>query len=376
MALAFTFNADAKQFVVVIDPGHGGTDPGAVGRTAKEKAITLNVSKKLGEKINNKYKEDEVKVVFTRSKDVSVDLWNRGVIANNADGNLFISIHVNDVDPRNKNRTSVAGAEVYTCGLHKADRNLEVAKRENSVIFLEDNYKENYKEYNPNSPESSIAIELRQSKYLDRSIQFAILAEKYLTTTAGRRKKGVKQAGFQVLWSPAMPSVLVELDFICNPTSEKFLASADGVDKLSKALFEAFEDYYTMVKSEDDYSSTDDSGTEPKASSSPKKSKKTNKSVKADTPEPVADVKESSEPQAADSGVEYRVQVLANDRRMSLNSKSFKGETVGEYHDKGMYKYTVGSFATQAEAEKELRRLKQKFSGAFIIKMENGKRVY
>lgn len=361
--VVLAFNTEAKQFVVVIDPGHGGKDYGAIGAVTNEKTINLNVAKKLGEKIRKNYGEDEVKVVYTRDKDVFIALNDRARIANEAKGDLFISIHVNSVDKKNKRRATIAGTEVYTCGLHRTESNLEVAKRENAVMYLEDDYSQKYQGFDPTSPESYIAFELNQSKHLDRSIEFATLAKDYLTTTARRVDKGVKQAGFWVLWSTGMPAVLVELDFISNPTSEKFMASANGVEKLSKSLYQAFEDYYTTVNG----------GQRPAGTATAAKS---GDNSKKSEPAAVADsVEEYAAESDAPATVEYRVQVLANDKAVSTSSRLFKGEKVSEYFDRGMYKYTVGHFRSQAEAEKSLRRLRKKFPQAFIIKMENGRRV-
>lgn len=369
MPVSVAFGVEAKQFVVVIDPGHGGKDYGAVGAVTNEKTINLNVAKKFGEKIRKSYGEDEVKIVYTRDKDVFIALNDRAKIANDAKGDLFISIHVNSIDKRNKRRATIAGTEVYTCGLHRTESNLEVAKRENAVMYLEEDYSQKYQGFDPTSPESYIAFELNQSKHLDRSIEFATLAKDYLTTTAKRVDKGVKQAGFWVLWSTSMPSVLVELDFISNPTSEKFMASAAGVEKMAQSLYKAFDDYYVAVNGgqrrvqQADKADTGKNNPAGKTDANVKPAKASDSDACAD------DMAE------APAAVEYRVQVLANDRSLSLKSKLFKGEKVSEYYDKGMYKYTVGHFKTQAEAEKSMRRLRAKFPQAFVIKMENGVRV-
>lgn len=364
LSVALALNVEAKQFVVVIDPGHGGKDYGAVGAVTNEKTINLNVAKKLGEKIRKTYSEDEVKIVYTRSKDVFIALNDRARIANDAKGDLFISIHVNSLDKKNKRRASISGTEVYTCGLHRSESNLEVAKRENAVMYLEDDYTQKYQGFDANSAESYIAFELNQSKHLDRSIEFATLAKDYLTTTAGRVDKGVKQAGFWVLWSTGMPAVLVELDFISNPRAEKFMASADGVDKLAKSLSKAFDDYYTVVNG----------AQRQKPAVSKQQSPAPAGNSEAD--DTVSESRDSSDArEEVAPKVEYRVQVLANDRRLSLKSVKFKGEKVSEYFDKGLYKYTVGSYRTQKEAEKTMRRLRKKFPQAFVVRMEDGKRA-
>lgn len=249
MALALPFVCSAKDFddgqpfTVVIDPGHGGKDTGCIGKKAKEKDITLAVAKRLGDKIEKKY-GDKVRVVFTRKTDRYLTLQERADVANGEQGDLFISIHVNSVDKKNRNRASLSGTSVYTCGLHKTQNNLEVAMMENSVIELEPNYEQVYQEFDPQSDESYIIFEMSQDLHIKQSLQFASLAQKRLVGTAGRVDKEVRQAGFWVLWATSMPSVLVELDFICNPAQEKFLASTAGQDKCAQALFEAFRDYY------------------------------------------------------------------------------------------------------------------------------------
>lgn len=370
LVVAFSINAEAKQFVVVIDPGHGGKDYGAVGTVTNEKTINLNVAKKFGEKIREKYGKEDVKIVYTRDKDVFIPLNDRARIANDARGDLFISIHVNSVDKKNKRRTTIAGTEVYTCGLHRSESNLEVAKRENAVMYLEEDYSHKYQGFDPNSAESYIAFELNQSKHLDRSIEFATLAKDYLTTTANRVDIGVKQAGFWVLWSTSMPSVLVELDFICNPRSEKFMASADGVDKMATSLYEAFDDYYIAV--------TGSGGTLlPVAGSENPSAKTPSQAAAVRTVSRSEDMAQDmqQEGDGTSTGIEYRVQIMANDRALSTNSARFKGEKVNEYYDKGMYKYTVGHFKSRNEALACMRRLRAKFPQAFVVKMEDGRRV-
>lgn len=360
LLLTLVLNTEAKQFVVVIDPGHGGKDYGAIGATTNEKTINLNVAKKLGDKIKEKYSTDDVKVVYTRDKDVFIALNERAKIANNANGDLFISIHVNSLPKKNKRRATVSGAEVYTCGLNRSESNLAVAQRENAVMYLEEDYSQKYQGFDPNSPESYIAFELNQSMHLDRSIEFATLAKDYLVNTAGRADKGVKQAGFWVLWSVGMPSVLIELDFISNPNAERFMASKNGADKMAKSLYQAFEEYYTAVEGN-------------RHAIAP--SKEVEDHANTFEPNNSGDSNGTEIVDDAPAGIEYRVQVLANDTPLSFSSKLFKGEKVNEYFDKGMYKYTVGHHENRRDAEKAMRKLRKKFPQAFVIKMENGKRV-
>lgn len=187
----------AKDFVVVIDAGHGGHDYGAIGTKTNEKSINLGVALKLGDMIKKAHKD--VKVVYTRDGDYFRELQERANIANKANADLFISIHTNSVDKRNRNRTTINGAATYTLGLHKSAANLEVAKRENSVIMLEDDYSERYSGFDPNSAESYIIFEMCQNKHLDQSIDFAGKVQKEMARTAGRKNNGVRQAGFLVL---------------------------------------------------------------------------------------------------------------------------------------------------------------------------------
>lgn len=349
-----SFSLCGKDFTVILDAGHGGHDYGAVGSMSNEKTINLSVVKKLGKLISDNF--EDVNVVYTRSSDVFIPLNDRAKIANKNKGDLFISVHVNSIDLKSKNRTSIAGAEVYTLGLHKSEENLAVAKRENSVMALESDFSETYKGFDPNSPESYIIFELSQSRHLNQSIDFAVNVEKEMVNTAGRVHKGVKQAGFWVLWATSMPAVLVELDFICNPTSERFLASDAGQDKLAKALYNAF-CKYRNVKPENT-------------------SSKINKSQDkiANTSENVTDA--VTENRNYNEGIDFRIQILAHNKLIPENSKEFKGEkNVESYIDGGLYKFTVGHFPTFEAAKSELSRLKQLFPQAFIIKMENGKRI-
>ncbi|MDE6793327.1 MAG: N-acetylmuramoyl-L-alanine amidase [Muribaculaceae bacterium] len=233
--------ASRKEFTVVIDAGHGGKDIGAAENNAMEKNINLGVALKLEELIKKKMKD--VKVVMTRSTDTYLTLQQRADIANKAKGDLFISIHTNSVDKSNKNRKSVAGSSVYALGLHKDDNNMKVAQRENSVIELESNFEQKYKGFDPNKDESYIIFEMAQKKNLTKSLKFAEDVQKELVGI-GRGNRGVHQAGFWVLWATSMPAVLIELDFICNPVSAKYMTSSKGEEEFASAIFKAVESYH------------------------------------------------------------------------------------------------------------------------------------
>jgi N-acetylmuramoyl-L-alanine amidase len=241
---------------VVIDAGHGGHDPGCHGASAHEKHITLAIAKKLGEQIRQRF--PEVKVILTRDSDVFIPLHERADIANKNNADLFISIHCNAMPGNN---SGTYGTETYVMGLHTAQYNLEVAKRENAAILLEDNYQKNY-DYDPNSPEGHIMISMFQNAYLKQSLHFAELVEEKLNTQAKRRSRGVKQAGFVVLRATVMPSVLVETGFLTNPSEEQFLNGHYGQEQIAGAMLEAFVQYKTQVESPD-FRSRDQYASEP-----------------------------------------------------------------------------------------------------------------
>lgn len=226
------------DFVLVIDPGHGGRDAGAVRGNYKEKDINLGVALALGRLIESNMKD--VKVVYTRKNDKFVDLYKRAEIANKAKANLFVSIHTNSTASRT---TTAQGADTYILGLARSEENLAVAKRENSVILLEDNYNKRYEGFDPNSPESNIIFEFMTDKYMEQSLEFAGLVQKGFTNIAKRRDRGVRQAGFLVLRESAMPSVLIELGFINNPSEAKYLSASTGQRSMASAIYTGIKRY-------------------------------------------------------------------------------------------------------------------------------------
>lgn len=232
--------ADNPPFVLVIDPGHGGKAAGAVGKKGKEKDINLAVSILLKQYIEEEH--PDVTIIMTRDRDVNVGLDERADIANKANANLFISIHANAVTRR---KPHINGSEVYTFGLSRNEENLEVAKRENSVILLEDNYEQKYEGFDPNSSESYIIFEFMQNKFVEQSVDFATMVQRQLVETAHRKDLGVKQAEFLVLRKSTMPRVLVELDFISNPEAELFMLSKEGQEILARSICNAFTEYKT-----------------------------------------------------------------------------------------------------------------------------------
>ena len=355
--------AKAQDFTVVIDPGHGGRDPGAIGRKGREKNINLNVALKLGELIQNNCKD--VKVVYTRKTDVFVALDRRAQIANNAKADLFISIHTNSVA---KGR-SVRGTETYTLGLHRTEDNLEVAKKENSVILIESNYEQRYAGFNPNSAESYIIFEFLQDKNMEKSVGFATAIQQRFKNTAKRIDKGVHQAGFLVLRETTMPGVLVELGYISNPEEEQYLLSNAGSSVLAKSIYQAFVSYKSkqtgvtpketaVVVEPEPAPASKPATTQPAAQKKPA----TAKPAKATTPTGNKPV--------------FKVQILVSEKKLPAGSKQFKGlKPVNHYREKGLYKYTYGESTDYNKVLRTKRQIASKFKGAFIVAFKNGKKM-
>jgi N-acetylmuramoyl-L-alanine amidase len=231
-----------KLNVVVIDAGHGGHDTGTLGKKSKEKDVALKIALKLGNYIEKNM--PGVKVIYTRKDDTYLALDERANIANKNKAGLFICIHAN-ANPNNK----AFGTETYVMGLHKDENNFEVAKRENSVILLDENYEERYEGFDPKSPESYILFSLTQSAYQESSLRFAQKVEEQFKTKVGRTSRGVKQAGFLVLWRTTMPSVLIETGFLSNSTEESFLSGEEGQELVASGIYRAFKEYKSEVES-------------------------------------------------------------------------------------------------------------------------------
>ncbi|MFZ4797605.1 MAG: N-acetylmuramoyl-L-alanine amidase family protein [Bacteroidia bacterium] len=226
---------------IVIDAGHGGHDPGCQYGGVKEKEVTLKIALELGKKLSEEL--SDVKVIFTRKSDEFVTLWDRANIANRNQADLFISIHCN----ANKN-TAVSGTETFAMGLHKAESNLDVSIRENDVILMEKNYEERYEGFDPNSPETHIILSLHQNAYLDKSIDLASRIEKYFVKNKVNTSRGVKQAGFVVLWKTKMPSILIETGFLSNKNDRKLLTSEEGVDKITENITNSLVDFKQSIE--------------------------------------------------------------------------------------------------------------------------------
>nr|WP_302831032.1 N-acetylmuramoyl-L-alanine amidase [uncultured Bacteroides sp.] len=371
-------SAEAKDFVVVIDAGHGGHDPGAVGKISKEKNINLNVALKFGKLIQKNC--SDVKVVYTRTRDVFIPLDRRAEIANDAKADLFISIHTNALA---KNRTA-KGASTWTLGLAKSDANLEVAKRENSVILYESDYKTRYAGFNPNSAESYIIFEFMQDKYMSQSVHLASLVQKQFRHSCNRVDRGVHQAGFLVLKASAMPSILIELGFISTPEEERYLNSEAGTATLANGIFRAFLAY----KREQEIRLNGSSKT----------------ILPEDIPEPVEEVtatadanKENNVPQPQKTkpapqrpqpvekavvnqtertGIVFKIQILTSSRPLAKNDKRLKGlKNVDYYKEGGLYKYTYGASPDYNKVVHTKRSITAQFKDAFIIAFKDGKKT-
>jgi N-acetylmuramoyl-L-alanine amidase len=342
--------AEGGTFTVVIDPGHGGRDPGAIGKRGKEKTINLNVALKLGKLIQANCQD--VHIVYTRQKDVFVGLDRRAQIANDAKADLFISIHTNSVA---RGRT-VRGTETYTLGLHRTDENLEVAKKENSVILIENDYEQRYAGFNPNSAESYIIFEFLQDRNMEKSVQLATLIQRQFKGTAKRIDKGVHQAGFLVLRETTMPGVLVELGYISTPDEERYLLSEAGTDALARSIYQAFVSYKGQ-----------NIGTVSKGKAT----------ATAPKPQPKAQEKNVEPETKADEGKPvFKIQILTSDKKLPSKSKQFKGlSPVTYYQEKGMYKYTYGESTDYNKVLRTKRQISAKFKGAFIIAFKNGQKM-
>lgn len=232
------------SLTIVIDAGHGGKDPGSISKNVKEKTVTLDIAKKLGKLFADNMKD--VKVVYTRDTDKSVELRERPEIANKNKADIFISIHCN-----HNGNTSANGSETYVMGLHKSEGNLDVAKRENSAILYEEDYdkKEEYEGFDPNSPEAHIIFSFYQNAFLDQSLHLAAsIEEKLAARKKVKKSRGVKQAGFLVLWKTAMPSVLVETGFISNANERTYLSSENGKKEVAQAIYDAVKDYKAYLE--------------------------------------------------------------------------------------------------------------------------------
>ncbi len=380
MLFAVVSMAANKKFTLVIDAGHGGHDTGALGAFSKEKNINLNVALAFGRYVENNC--PDVKVIYTRKTDVFIPLHTRADIANRNKADLFISVHTNAV-PRGK---TVRGLETYTLGMHRAGTNLEVAKRENSVILIEKDYKQRYEGFDPNSSESYIMFEFMQDKNMAQSVELAKYVQKHACASANRLNKGVKQAGFLVLRETSMPSCLIELGFITTPDEEQFLNSKDGIDRLGYGIYKAFLDYKRRYDGRITVPYQADQKEEiniPSVVPQEEKTETARKTVPvnvqkepATPPVKVEVVKEEQEQvEAQDSTLVFKVQIMASTSRQKISKSKLDGLEAKYYEEGGFYKYTVGESQDFDEIAKIRERLVGNFPEAFVIAFKGVQKV-
>ncbi len=357
--------AGAAVNTVVIDPGHGGRDYGAIGRRANEKDIALAISLKLGEYIREYL--PEVEVIFTREKDVFVPLHERAQIANDNKADLFISIHCNSASSRR-----AQGTETFVMGLHRSEANLEVARRENKSILYEDDYLETYDGFDPHSPEANIIFSLYQNAYLDQSLKMASLVQDQFRERARRIDRGVKQAGFLVLYEIAMPGILVETGFISNSAEEQYLMSSSGQAYLASAIFRAFRDYKeerdALFAEQNRYRNRLD---EEATTYADEISGPATGSDAADT----TDSTNISDETAGE--IIFRVQFTSMAEKASVNDPRFDDiDDIYVYHYEGLYRYTAGKEQSLEQANEVQRALQDKgYHDAFVVAFMDNERI-
>ena len=413
-----------RKFVLVIDAGHGGHDPGAKGAVAYEKNINLKVAMAFGRYVERNC--PDVKVIYTRTTDVFIPLNERANIANKNKADLFISIHSNSLPAGKISR----GFETYTLGMHRAADNLEVAKRENSVILIEKNYKQRYAGFDPNSAESYIMFELMQDKNMANSVELAKMIQREACAATGRLNKGVHQAGFLVLRATSMPSCLIELGFISTPDEEQFLNSANGQDALARGIFNAFVKYKNkhfsgnfvavQTASHNETRQTDEARLmeEQRIKEEQRRRKEEQRLRKEEQrrreearhkeeqirreeqlrrEEEQRRIEETQKRQKADTSAAFvsmvepvgnetlintgeppvfKVQIITSNRSLRPGSAQFQGESqVESYVEGNTVKYTVGSSTDYNEIQKLRRTLAQKFPECFIVAFRNGVKI-
>jgi N-acetylmuramoyl-L-alanine amidase len=353
----FSFPAksqDANKGIkkIVIDPGHGGKDSGTMGTKRYkqyEKHIALAVSLKLGDYIAKAF--PDIEVVYTRKTDVFLELRERTELANQSDADLFISVHCDGFTSAN-----ASGASVFVMGMSKLKANMDVAMRENSVIYMEDNYQEKYEGFDPQSAESYIVFSLMQNTYLDQSISFAEKIDDEFATRAKRKSRGVKQAPFYVISRVNMPSVLIECGFLTNPKEEDYLNTETGQDYIASAIFRSFRSYKESIDV---------------TSNQAEEKKEIVQKTEVEKPEEVV----REEEKVAEVAIVYKVQIGTYLKNMQ-NSERFQSLEAEEQIVNGTYKYFIGNTSSKVDADKLKKKMREKgFNGAFVIAFKDGIRI-
>ena len=369
-ALPLSAMTDGNKFVVVLDAGHGGKDPGAIGSSPqnREKDINLGITLEVGRLL--KANCPDVSLVYTRSTDVFVELGRRAEIANKAKANLFVNIHTNALP---KNARKAMGVQSYSLCLRTAATNLAVEKRENSVIALEGEAAKKY-DYNP-SPESNIMFELMQDHDMKESVNFAKLVQGEMVRTGGRNDMGVLQANLAVLRLTYMPSVLLEVGYISTPAEEQFLMSTSGRQAMAKSIYNAIVRYKAQQTGRESKLEKPTPDTkEKKADKQDKETPEATASTEAEAPAaanlPATDNAKSATPANIGKQTVYKVQVLAGSTKLRTNDKQFKGIACEMHQQNGRYTYTYGSATTLEEAKRLRQSIIDKFPQAFIVTFE------
>lgn len=355
-------SSQIKLTTVVIDPGHGGKDAGCISPSGKtmEKTVVLDIATKLAEKIRSGC--PDVNVVMTRDDDTFVELQGRADIANKAKANLFISIHVNSVDGK---RTGPNGYSVHILGQYTSKKkdlyagNMDVVRRENSVIMLEDDYTTKYEGFNPSDPESYIFMNLMRNSFLEQSFKFAKFVDEEMRGGAIKTSRGISQDPFYVLWRTAMPAVLVECGFMSNPTDREALITSKGKDRIASDLYDAF------VKYKKEYDGVP-------ASTSPAPAKKPVETKPAEAADTVETKPAEKESVVSEDAVLYGIQVLVSSREMKSSDPFFKGYEFRRFKTGKLFKYLILCSNDLSEVKKSFSTVKSSYPDSFIVKSENG----
>jgi|TARA_B110000208_G_C11745604_1_gene421622 N-acetylmuramoyl-L-alanine amidase len=337
-------NSQNDKFIVVLDAGHGGNDPGNIGNGYREKNIALKVVQEIQVELQ---KVEGIKVILTRDKDILINLWKRGEIANKAKANLFVSIHCDS------HTSNAYGAGTFVLGLHANKRNFEVAKRENAVISLEENFKERYEGFDPNSEESVLGLTLLQEENLDKSFSLAADIQQNFSQSLKRKNRGVKQAGFVVLHQTYMPSVLIELGFLTNKNEGKFLNSKIGQQKMAKEIARSIKKHYHQLKANT-----------------------VALTIEKSTPQLIKDIGFSAETKSKEEVI-FKIQIASSKNKILVKSYNFKGlKNVQRVKVGSYYKYYYGITTSFKEVKNSLLKVKKKgYSDAYVAAFKNGEKV-
>lgn len=358
-----------KSFTIVIDPGHGGHDPGAIYQKIKEKDIVLSLAVRLGRYINQEM--PDVKIIFTRKTDVFIPLHERAEKAIASKADLFLSLHANSCPT-----PSVSGTETFVLGMHKTEENLDVAKKENSVILIEDDYTTRYEGFDPNSSESYIMFDLVQEEYFDQSVTMAALVQNNFKHQARRNDRGVKQAGFLVLRQTSMPSILIEAGYLSNTTEAQYLNSEKGQNELAESICNAVKSYKASYETKNDFELKNIVSEETKED----RSAEGQHAPPAETP--VAEIKtelKKTKPiveKARPKDVYYSIQLAVTHSKLELKPYNFRGlDPVYMVETGGLYKYYYTKEQNFEQIQKRKEEAKRYYTDAFITAFSDGKLI-